>query len=118
MLNVICSTNNTKGSCLKWCTVLFLLCVALVQQPLLLGLKLFIYYSFNGSFQPFLNALLLPAMSSLIATYPLVAPPFYHLYGTLFSVVLDNSCQPAAHQCSTGALWSAFWQKVPERTRN
>jgi len=35
-----------------------------------------IYYSFNRSFQPFLNVMVLTAMSSLSATYVLVALPY------------------------------------------
>jgi hypothetical protein len=35
-----------------------------------------IYYSFNRRSQPFLNALVLPGMSSLTATYSLVASPY------------------------------------------
>jgi len=49
--------------------------VALVQQPLVCCLML-IYYSFNRRFQPFLNDLVLPAMSSLTTTIVLVTLPY------------------------------------------
>jgi len=39
-------------------------------------LILLIFYSFNRRFQPFLNALLLPAVSSLTAMYSLVLSPY------------------------------------------
>jgi hypothetical protein len=71
---MIYSIDNTKE--LVYSDAQYYGCVTLVQQPILLGLILLTYYSFNRSFQPFLKVLVLPAMSSLTATYGLVSSPY------------------------------------------
>jgi len=55
-------------------------------------------------------------MSALTATYGLLVSP-YLTPAVNFSVFsLNTSTHPAAHRCSTGALWRAFWQGVQQLT--
>ena len=64
------ATKNTqKGTSVKRQTVLLILLlpVSLVQQTLVHGFLLSIYYSFNMRFTAFLNSLVLPETSSLTA---------------------------------------------------
>jgi len=51
---------------------------------------------------------MLPAMPTLTATYGLLVLPYLTpaVNFTVFS--LDISPHPAAHRCSTDALWRAF----------
>jgi len=55
-------------------------------------------------------------MSSLTPVYGLVASP-YQTSVVSFTAFSFGPChKPAAHRCSTGALWRTFWQGVQQLT--
>ena len=81
--------------------------MSVAQQPEIHVLMLFIYFSFNKSSQPFLNTLVLPAMSSLTAMYGLVASPCLTSVVKFTAFSFGHSHKPAAQQCSK--LQYTYW---------
>jgi hypothetical protein len=116
MLHVICNTDLHKTNLSNSMQNIVIAIFGI--GPTARGMMQLIYYSFNVRIQPFLNAPVLNAISSLTATYLLVISPYLTPVVKFTACSLDTSPEPGGHQCSTGAPWKAFWHGTEHLTRH